>query len=285
MPQTLINILIPTGIMLGIALVLGLLIVLVSRAFAVEKNETKEKILEALPGANCGGCGFAGCEGYADYLSKNGPNTALCAVGGADCAREIASILGVAAAVPEKKVAVLRCQGTCEQTGKRYVYLGTSSCHAASGLLGGPNQCTFGCLGFGDCIAVCAFGALKLKDGIVSVDRAQCHGCGQCVKVCPKHLLELMPVSATVAVRCQNEWPGARTRKNCTIGCIGCQKCVRSCPQEAISMRESLAVIDQSKCVHCDACVNGCPTHAIAFLREDLKLAAEQAEKEAAEKS
>ena len=178
MPQTLTNILIPTGIMLGIALILGLLIVLVSRAFAVEKNETKEKIIEALPGANCGGCGFAGCEGYADYLSKGGPNTALCAVGGADCAREIASILGVAAAVPEKKVAVLRCQGTCEQTGKRYVYLGTSSCHAASGLLGGPNQCTFGCLGFGDCIAVCAFGALKLKDGIVSVDRAQCHGCG-----------------------------------------------------------------------------------------------------------
>ena len=261
------DILIPTGIMLGIALILGILIVIISRVFAVEKNETKEKILEALPGANCGGCGFAGCEGYADYLSKGGANTALCAVGGADCAREIASILGVAAAIPEKKIAVLRCQGTCEQTGKRYVYLGTSSCHAATGLLGGPNQCTFGCLGFGDCIAVCAFGALKLKDGIVSVDRAQCHGCGQCVKVCPKHLLELMPVSATVAVRCQNEWPGARTRKNCTIGCIGCQKCVRSCPQGAISMRESLAVIDQSKCIHCDACVNGCPTHAIAFLR------------------
>lgn len=268
------DILIPTGIMLGIALILGILIVIISRVFAVEKNETKEKIVEALPGANCGGCGFAGCEGYADYLSKGGTNTALCAVGGADCAREIASILGVAAAIPEKKIAVLRCQGTCEQTGKRYVYLGTSSCHAAAGLLGGPNQCTFGCLGFGDCINVCAFGALKLKDGIVSVDRALCHGCGQCVKVCPKHLLELMPVSATVAVRCQNEWPGARTRKNCTIGCIGCQKCVRSCPQQAISMRESLAVIDQSKCIHCDACVNGCPTHAIAFLRGDARPAA-----------
>ena len=146
MPQTLSNILIPTGIMLGIALLLGLLIVLVSRAFAVEKNETKEKILEALPGANCGGCGFAGCEGYADYLSKNGQNTALCAVGGVDCAREIAQILGKEAAIPEKKVAVLRCQGTCEQTSKRYVYLGTSSCHAAAGLLGGPNSCTFGCL-------------------------------------------------------------------------------------------------------------------------------------------
>ena len=138
------SILIPTGIMLGIALILGILIVIISRVFAVEKNETKEKILEALPGANCGGCGFAGCEGYADYLSKGGANTALCAVGGADCAREIASILGVAAAIPEKKIAVLRCQGTCEQTGKRYVYLGTSSCHAAAGLFGGPNLCTLG---------------------------------------------------------------------------------------------------------------------------------------------
>ena len=107
MPQTLTNILIPTGIMLGIALLLGLMIVLVSRIFAVEKNEIKEKILEALPGANCGGCGFAGCEGYADYLSKNGANTALCAVGGVDCAREIAQILGKEAAIPEKKVAVI----------------------------------------------------------------------------------------------------------------------------------------------------------------------------------
>ena len=285
MPQTLINILIPTGIMLGLALLLGFLIVLVSKAFAVEKNETKEKILEALPGANCGGCGFAGCEGYADYLSKNGTNTALCAVGGVDCAREIASILGTEAAIPEKKVAVPRCQGTCEQTSKRYVYLGTSSCHAASGLLGGPNSCTFGCLGFGDCVAACAFGAIKIVDGICQIDRSQCHGCGQCVKVCPKKLIELMPITATVAVRCQNEWPGARTRKNCNIGCIGCQKCVRFCPQDAISMRESLAVIDQSKCIHCDTCVNGCPTHAIAFLREDLKRASEEAKKELAEKS
>ncbi|MDD4095062.1 MAG: RnfABCDGE type electron transport complex subunit B [Oscillospiraceae bacterium] len=260
------DILIPSLIMLGAALLLGVLIVIVSNIFKVPRNEKKEALMDALPGANCGGCGFPGCEGYADYLLTPGANTSLCSVGGAECAREIATILGTEAVEPEKKIVVLHCQGTRDHTSPRYEYLGTQSCHSAHNLLGGPGSCTYGCLGFGDCVAACAFDALHIKDGIVHVDREKCTACGQCVKACPKRLLKLLPADATVAVRCSNEWPGARTRKVCNIGCIGCKRCVKECSVEAISMNGSLAVIDQSLCIHCGACVAVCPTKAIAEL-------------------
>ncbi|MBN1892395.1 MAG: RnfABCDGE type electron transport complex subunit B [Clostridiales bacterium] len=260
------DILIPGLIMFGAALLLGFLIIIISNIFKVPRNEKKEALMDALPGANCGGCGFPGCEGYADYLLKPGADTGLCSVGGAECAREIAAILGTEAVEPEKKLVVLHCQGTHEHTSPRYEYLGTQSCHAAHNLLGGPGSCTYGCLGFGDCVAACAFDALCICDGIVHVDREKCTGCGQCVKACPKNLLQLLPASATVAVRCSNEWPGAQTRKFCNIGCIGCRRCVKECPVDAISMKGSLAVIDQSLCIHCGACVDVCPTKAIVRL-------------------
>lgn len=260
------NILIPGLVMLGAALLLGILIVIISHVCAVERNETREALVDALPGANCGGCGFPGCDAYAEYLLAPGADTSLCSVGGVECAREIASILGTAAVEPEEKVVILHCQGTRNQTGPRYDYLGTLSCHAANGLLAGPGSCTYGCLGFGDCIEVCAFDALRIQDGIVHVNRDNCTGCGQCVKVCPKNLLHLVPVKATLAVRCQNEWPGALTRKNCHIGCIGCGRCFKVCPSQAITLKGSLATVNQALCTHCDACIEVCPTKAIAHL-------------------
>ncbi|NLT10898.1 MAG: RnfABCDGE type electron transport complex subunit B [Clostridiaceae bacterium] len=260
------NILVPTLIMLGISSVLGVLILVVSHFFSITHNEKREALLDALPGANCGGCGFAGCDAYASYLLKPGSDTSLCSVGGLACATEIASILGTEVKSREPKVAVVHCQGTRDQTQPRFEYLGTQSCHAAHGLLGGFGSCTYGCLGFGDCIAACAFGAMHLDNGIVHIDRMECTGCGQCVKVCPKALITLIPTRSTVEVRCRNEWPGAQTRKNCHIGCIGCGKCVRVCPSSAITLKGSLAIINQELCIHCDACVNSCPTNAIAYL-------------------
>lgn len=259
------SILLPGLVMLGVSLVLGFLIVIVSNFFQLSSNEKKEAILEALPGANCGGCGFAGCAGYADYLLKPGADTGLCAVGGIACSREIASILGTEAVEPTPKVVALHCQGTPTQTSPRYQYHGTKSCNAAHGLLGGPGSCTYGCLGFGDCIAVCAFGALSLQDGIVHVDPTECTGCGTCVKICPKSILKLIPVTAGVEVFCSNEWPGGLTRKNCHIGCIGCGRCVKVCPTGAIRLKGSLASIDQSLCTNCHACVDVCPTKAVAI--------------------
>lgn len=260
------NILIPSAVMFALALFLGIIIVIISQIFHVTRNEKRVALIDALPGANCGGCGFSGCDAYADYLLKPGADTSLCSVGGIACAQEIASILGTEVIEPEQKVAVLHCQGNSDFTSPRYEYLGTQTCHAAHGLLGGFGSCTYGCLGFGDCMSACAFGAMSIHKGIVCIDRRECTGCGQCIKICPKKLIELLPIRSTVAVRCRNEWPGAQTRKHCRIGCIGCRKCVKACPVEAISMQGSLAIIDQRACIRCDACVESCPTHAIAYL-------------------
>jgi Na+-translocating ferredoxin:NAD+ oxidoreductase RNF subunit RnfB len=257
------NILLSGLVMLGVALTLGFLIVIVSTFFQVSQNEKKEALLEALPGANCGGCGFAGCAGYAEYLLKPGADTGLCSPGGAACAREIATILGTVADEPKPQVVVLLCQGAQDQTSPRYQYHGTQSCSAAHGLLGGPGSCTYGCLGFGDCIAACAFGALKIRDGIIQVDSFECTGCGACTKVCPKNLLRIIPVTASVEVRCRNEWPGGLTRKNCHIGCIGCGRCVKVCPTGAISLKGPLAHLDQTLCINCGACAEVCPTKSI----------------------
>ena len=268
MPQALQNILIPGVIVLSIAAFLGILIVIVSHFFQMPVDTRKEELLAALPGANCGGCGFAGCDGYAQFLADGSSDTSLCAVGGAACSAELASILGVEAKSPVPRVVRLLCQGSSVHTSRRYEYLGTLTCNAAHGLLGGPGACTYGCLGFGDCVTVCAFHALSIEDGIVSVDVNECTACGQCVKMCPKDLLQLFPQTADVAVLCRNTWPGAQTRKNCDIGCIGCQKCVKTCPVGAISMGGgALAVIDQSLCTHCGACVTVCPTNSIALLQ------------------
>lgn len=260
------NILLPGLVMLGVALTLGFLIVLVSNFFQIKQDAKKDALIDALPGANCGGCGFAGCAGYADYLLKPGADTGLCSPGGVACAREIAAILGTVADEPKPQIVVLLCQGTRDQTSPRYQYHGTQSCSAAHSLLGGPGSCTYGCLGFGDCIASCAFGALSLRDGIIKVDPLECTGCGACTKTCPKSLLKLIPRTSTVEVRCLNEWPGGLTRKNCHIGCIGCGRCAKVCPSGAITLKGALAFIDQSLCTNCGACADVCPTKSIEKL-------------------
>jgi Na+-translocating ferredoxin:NAD+ oxidoreductase RNF subunit RnfB len=258
------QILTPVLIAGTLALILGVIIVVVSRIFAVPVDQRLEDLKAILPGANCGACGFSGCEGYAESLAGGDTNTARCPVGGAEVARELSNYLGVAVPSFLPKVAQVHCQGTQDHTSRRYEYRGIISCAAAHSLFSGPNSCTYGCLGYGDCAAACPYGAIYLAQGIAQVNAAKCTACGLCVRTCPKQLIAIIPKHLSAyTVKCRNKWPGAQTRKNCTVGCIGCQRCFRACSYEAISMEGPLAVIDQDKCAHCGDCEAVCPTHSI----------------------
>lgn len=255
----------PAVIGAAVALVMGIAIFIVFKLFAVKTDPRVDEINAILPGVNCGGCGYSGCIGYAEALASGADvDSTKCTAGGEDTAAELAAYLGVEAGLYIPKVAHVYCQGTQDHTKKRYEYTGTLHCASAHGLYSGPNSCTYGCLGFGDCVNVCEFNALYIENGIAHVNHENCTACGKCVDACPKHLIHMIPKhEAATVCTCSNHWPGAVTRKNCSIGCIGCTRCVKACPVDAIHMDDSLAVIDQMICIHCGECVKVCPTFAI----------------------
>lgn len=258
-------ILIPAVVGAGIALVCGIIIILVFRFFSVEVDPLAETLENIFPGANCGGCGYSGCAAYAAVLADGTEkNTGLCTAGGQEVASAIAAELGVAAETVVPVVANVFCQGTCEKTHERYLYTGTPHCASATGLFSGPNSCTYGCLGFGDCVAACEFNALYIEDGIAKVNHNNCVACGKCVTACPKHLIRLIPKHELATnVTCSNHWPARVAMKACKSACIACRRCVKECPVGAITIENNLAVIDQMKCIHCGKCVGVCPTKAI----------------------
>lgn len=259
------SIFIATGIGAALSLGLGLILVIASQVFALPVDEKLEEIRSALPGANCGACGYSGCDAYAISLREGKEtNVALCPVGGEETAVELAEILGLEPPRFIPQTAYVFCQGTEKNTTKRYHYSGIISCFAAMDLFSGPNSCTYGCIGFGDCVSACPYGALSLSEGIAFVNSSSCRACGLCVSTCPKNLIEIIPRHYNAyTVSCKNKWPGAQTRKNCKAGCIGCGRCARACPSNAITMDGPLAVIDQYLCTHCNQCLEVCPTHAI----------------------
>ncbi|MGI6299166.1 MAG: RnfABCDGE type electron transport complex subunit B [Saccharofermentanales bacterium] len=260
------NVALPIIITAVLAAVLGIVIVLVANAFALPEDQRFDEIRGILPGANCGACGYSGCDGYARAMTDGlTTDCALCTVGGADVAYDLAIALGEPEPDFTAQVAQVMCQGTTDYTQKRYEYSGTLSCSAAHGLFSGPNSCTYGCMGYGDCVAACNYKAITIENGIAVIDRDLCTACGLCVKTCPKNLIYMVPKRLnTYAVRCRNKWPGAQTRKNCSIGCIGCRKCFKVCEDDAITMDGPLAVIDQEKCTQCGKCRAVCPTGSIA---------------------
>lgn len=262
---TLENIITPALIGSGIALGLGIIITIASKIFAVPVDEKLEAVTNILPGVNCGACGYSGCEAYAQAIcSGETDDIAKCPVGGMDTVQELAEYLGRETPDFIPKVAHVFCHGTTEFTQKRYDYSGTISCAAAHGLFSGPNSCTYGCIGFGDCEAVCPYQAIYMAEGIAHVDSTRCTACGLCVEACPKNLIEIIPKHLDAyTVKCRNKWPGAQTRKNCKVGCIGCRRCYKVCEYDAIHMDGPLAVIDQEKCTHCGDCIKVCPTNAI----------------------
>lgn len=259
------DILIPVLIVSGIGLLAGILLAVLSKIMAVPVDEKEEAIVEVLPGANCGACGFSGCSGYAAALSKGETvQTGLCAPGGNDVSVKIAEIMGLAASEIKPMTAVVRCNGGDECAQKKMIYSGVESCKMASQLFGGDKACIYGCLGLGDCVKECPYNAIKICDGVAIVNPNLCKACKKCVAVCPKELIELMPKDEKNAViLCRNHDKGAVTKNECSAGCIGCTKCVKKCPQEAISMDNSCAKVDYSKCIGCGECESACPVGAV----------------------
>ncbi len=256
-------------IVAGIGILAGLLLSVLSKLMAVKVDEKALQIEEVLPGANCGACGFAGCSAYASALSQGETtDTSLCAPGGNEASKKIAGIMGLAAGNIMPMTAVVCCKGTRDKAETKMIYSGVPSCKMASQLFGGDKNCTYGCLGLGDCARACPYDAILLCDGVAVVNPSLCRACRMCVNTCPKNLIELMPKGQlTAAVLCKNHNKGAQTRKDCTTGCIGCTKCVKACPNNAVTMDNFVARVDNSLCTACGACSEVCPTKAIDLIK------------------
>lgn len=248
----------------SIGLICGVVLVIAAKVLAVPVDEKAVKIRECLPGANCGACGFAGCDDYAKNLAANPelkPN--LCVPGGAAASKTIAEILGVVAEETVPTKAYVRCSGTPDKAPLSMDYDGPKSCSASKMYFGGRKNCAYGCLGYGDCVAACKFDAMHIVDGIASVDRDACVGCAACAKACPNGLIAMLPETSLIAVGCSSHDKGAAVMKACDVGCIGCMKCVKTCEHGAISVTNFLASIDPEKCVNCGKCAEACPRHII----------------------
>ena len=257
------EILIPVLAVTMIGLICGVGLAVASHVMAVKEDERFPAIRECLPGANCGACGFTGCDGYAKALLTPGTKTNLCVPGGAEAARKLAAVLGVEAEAVEAKTALVRCGGDCDHTSPKEDYRGIASCQAAKLFFGGSGTCTYGCMGLGDCMRVCPHGAISLVKGIASVDASICVGCGICAKTCPQQVIAIVPSRAKTAVLCSNPDMGAVPRKACSAGCIGCMKCVKTCEHDAVHVDGNLASVDYDKCIGCGACAQACPTGAL----------------------
>lgn len=258
-------ILIPVLIVAGIGLIAGLGLAIASILMAVPKDEKAEEILALLPGANCGACGYSGCEGYAKALAHGEAKPGLCSPGGEQVAKAVAEVTGGSSEV-EYKTALVHCLGSYDYTTDKMEYAGIQSCAAAAQLAGGISSCRFGCMGFGDCQNVCAYNAINICNGVANIDPHRCRGCSMCVSACPKGLISFVPLKKQAVVRCNNCDKGAATNKVCKIGCIGCMKCVKVCETGAVKVENFHATVDPHKCTACGKCVEACPRHCITML-------------------
>lgn len=258
------EILIPVLICLGIAAVCAIILTLTSHFFGVKTDEKEAAIRDCLAGANCGACGYSGCDGYAKALADGScTKTNLCTPGGDAVSKQVSEILGVESEEVEKVVAFISCNGNCNAVKSRYEYIGYKSCRIANMNYSGDKMCTYACLGHGDCAKVCPQNAISVESGVAVVDPAKCIGCGLCVKTCPKGMVKLISADANYRVACSNHDKGILTKKVCSNGCIGCGLCKRNCPEDAITVENNLASIDYSKCKGCGKCATVCPVKCI----------------------
>jgi Na+-translocating ferredoxin:NAD+ oxidoreductase RNF subunit RnfB len=241
----------------------------VAQKFKVIEDPRIDVVNEILPGANCGGCGLAGCRAFAEELVKTGDLSKLnCPVGGSDTMKQIASVLGLEAEEKEPMIAVVRCNGSRINAPQKVIFDGASSCAFAHALSAGESGCPNGCLGLGDCVVSCKFDAIYIspETGLPVVSDEKCVACGACVTACPRKIIELRKKGKKdrrIFVSCVNTEKGGPAKKNCSVACIGCGKCVKECPYEAITLQNNLAYIDYEKCKLCRKCAPVCPTGAI----------------------
>lgn len=256
------TIIIPIVAVTVIGLLCGVVLSVASTVMAVEVDERVEQVRECLPGANCGACGYTGCDGYAQAV-VNGAKTNLCVPGAAATAKSVAEVMGVEVEDIVAQVAIVSCRGDCEHTHTAYDYQGIDSCRGAKLLFGGEGACIYGCFGRGDCAKTCPNDAISLADGVASIDPTVCTGCGMCAKVCPNEVIKVVAAASQVAVVCNNKEPGVGARKACSNACIACRRCERGCPEGAITVRNNLASINYAKCSNCGHCAEECPTGAV----------------------
>lgn len=253
----------PVVVVSIIGIVSAVLLTVAAKFMSVPVDERVSNVRELLPGANCGACGFAGCDEYAEKLVHDGVKSNLCTPGGTETAKNISELLGGGFEEVVAKSAVVKCSGKYGCTEYIMDYQGPRTCEGNNYFYQGRGSCSHACLGYGDCVEACQYGALSIVDGVAVVDKELCGGCGVCVSKCPNHLIEVIPSKSEVYVGCSSTDKGAFTRKACTAGCIGCKRCEKKCEYGAITITNNLAAIDPEKCVNCGECVAVCPTKVI----------------------
>lgn len=254
---------ISVAVVAGIGVAAGVLLTLAAKFMAVPVDERVTNVREVLPGANCGACGFAGCDEYAEKLVNEGVKTNLCTPGGSSVAMKISEILGGDFEEVAAKTAIVKCSGRYGSTSYIMDYQGPMTCEGNNFFYQGRGSCSHACLGFGDCVLACQYGAMSIVDGVAVVDKDLCTACGMCVSKCPNHLIEVVPAGSEVFVGCSSTDKGTFTRKICSAGCIGCKICEKACEYGAIAIENNLARIDPAKCTNCGKCVEKCPTKVI----------------------
>ncbi len=253
-----------TGVVAVTGLLIGLFLGFAAKKFEVAVDETESRVRELLPGVNCGGCGYAGCDACAKAIAEGVAKVNVCPVANQEVHNKIAEVMGTTAAVEEEMVAFVKCAGTCDKTEVNYEYYGVRDCKKATLAPGNANKkCSYGCMGFGSCVKACKFDAIHIVNGIAVVDKEKCTGCSSCIAECPNKLIELVPYRSKTLVACSSKDKGKDVKAACSIGCIGCKLCVKNCEYDAIHVEDNLAYIDYSKCTNCGKCAAACPVKVI----------------------
>ena len=247
-----------------LAIIIGIFLGVSSEIFKVEVDERVAKVRECLPGNNCGGCGYAGCDALSEAIVKGVAKVNSCPVGGASVASKISEVMGVEAGTSIKMVAFVHCDGTCLNANKLYEYNGEKDCRIAATLPNaGEKKCRNACLGYGSCVKACQFGAISVVDGLAKVDEEKCTACKACINACPMKVIELVPFDKKHRVKCSNKDKGKTAMDVCKVSCIACGMCEKNCPKNAIKVTNNVAVIDYEKCDACGTCAEKCPRKCI----------------------
>jgi Na+-translocating ferredoxin:NAD+ oxidoreductase RNF subunit RnfB len=257
---------------LALAFVLGTALGFFKQFFAVPEDPLVARIRECLPGANCGACGYPGCDGYAAAVASGQADINRCSAGGKETAEKLAAVAGGGSAKVTPVIAVVACRGAADKALLKGLYVGVQSCRAAKISTGSIKRCSWGCQGFGDCVKVCKFGALSMGGGLPVVDYARCTGCKACMAECPQHIIRAVPKDAIAAIPLCSNLNVLKTMvaRNCKAGCIKCELCVKNCPEGCIKMANGIPVVDYAKCTGCGTCTAKCPIKVMKLIQRDL---------------